>query len=407
MFPAGGGVAIAGVNGGLPFAANPCLASELAWAGAGGELYANTADPGPLLSSHWPNGQTSPQQCNTTTLAGADTASCAYDYGWNAAADSYADAVAGYIAAGLAPAGATATPGPNTWWLDVETDNSWEPTVANNLAELQGEVDYLKSVGAATVGFYAPPAAWATVIGSSTMFSAQPFWLPGAASFADAQARCARTAPNGGQISLVQFPQSSSVNADLVCAAVLTLHGTPAKTAAGKPSPPLTVRVAAASTAPVTISLTSSSATGHFSLAPAGPWMPTLALPIHAGALTSESFYYQDSSPGTAELTAAANNFASATGTVTVTSPVCTVPPQTDHGPEIAVAHLKSITAATRDAHTVAAHIPATRIRARIRIERDTCTDYELAIGGLNQKAAATLLHQLRPNYPHATVETR
>jgi hypothetical protein len=53
---------IVGVNDGIVYSANPCLgtgagASELAWAerhdGIGGAiLYANTADPGPALSSH-------------------------------------------------------------------------------------------------------------------------------------------------------------------------------------------------------------------------------------------------------------------------------------------------------------------------------------------------------------------
>src|SRR5438046_839796 len=88
-FPTGGAFGIVGVNNGLPFSANPCLgtgdgASQLSWAGAGADLYANTADPGSALSSHWPNGQTSPKACNTAGNPGSETAECHYDYGWNA-----------------------------------------------------------------------------------------------------------------------------------------------------------------------------------------------------------------------------------------------------------------------------------------------------------------------------------
>ena len=55
-FPNGGAFGIVGVNGGLPYSANPCLGtgdgpSELSWAGMNAGLYANTADPGPALSS--------------------------------------------------------------------------------------------------------------------------------------------------------------------------------------------------------------------------------------------------------------------------------------------------------------------------------------------------------------------
>jgi hypothetical protein len=99
-FPSGGAFGIVGVNDGRPFSANPCLgvgssASELQWAGMNAGLYANTADPGPALSTHWPNGQTAPKQCNTTSNPGSDTPECHYDYGWNAAADGYQDAGVG------------------------------------------------------------------------------------------------------------------------------------------------------------------------------------------------------------------------------------------------------------------------------------------------------------------------
>ena len=159
-FPSGGAFGIVGVNGGKPFGANPCLGtgngpSELSWAGMNAQLYANTADPGPALSTHWPNGQTSPKQCNTAANPGSNTLECHYDYGWNAATDSYRDAVNAYVSLGWAQSGATRTPVANQWWLDVETANSWTSTPSLNVQALQGELDYLTSAGAAGIGFYA------------------------------------------------------------------------------------------------------------------------------------------------------------------------------------------------------------------------------------------------------------
>ena len=114
-FPTSYAFGIVGVNAGIVYSPNPCLGtgdspSELAWAGMNAQLYANTANPGPLVSTHWPNGQTSPRACNTASVPGADTADCAYDYGWNAAADSYQNAVNAYISLGWASSGATDIP---------------------------------------------------------------------------------------------------------------------------------------------------------------------------------------------------------------------------------------------------------------------------------------------------------
>lgn len=220
-FPASPAFGIAGVNGGLPFSANPCLGtgdgpSELAWAGMDAELYANTANPGPALSSHWPNGQTTPKPCNTPSNPGSDTAECAYDYGWNASADSYQDAVDAYISLGWAPAGSTTTPVANRWWLDVEAANSWRPNTSYNVEALQGEVDYLKSVGAAGVGFYASPSDWATITGGTTSFADAPSWVPGASSLAEAEAKCGGPGPTGGGVALAQYP-SAGLDADYPC----------------------------------------------------------------------------------------------------------------------------------------------------------------------------------------------
>jgi hypothetical protein len=230
-FPANPGFGIVGVNGGRPYSANPCLGtgdgpSELAWPSMNAglspvepaQLYADTADPGPALSAHWPNGQTSPKPCNTATNPGSDTAECAYDYGWNAATDSYQDAVNAYISLGWAPSGATRTPVANAWWLDVETANSWTSNTSLNVDDLQGEVDYLTSVGAASIGFYSTASDWLTITGGTSSFAAYPSWMPGASSLVGAQSNCPKPGVTGGRVALTQYP-SSGFDGDYRCGA--------------------------------------------------------------------------------------------------------------------------------------------------------------------------------------------
>jgi hypothetical protein len=209
------------VNNGIVYSANPCLGagngpSELQWAGFNAILYANTANPGPTLSHHWPNGQTSPKPCNTPSSPGSDTANCAYDYGWNAAADSYQDAVNAYISLSWAAASSTRTPVANQWWLDVEIANSWESNVANNVADLQGAVDYLVSAGAISVGFYSSASDWATITGSTTAFNSNGSWLAGAGSLANAQSKCGTTGFTGGRVVYAQYA-SNGFDADVRC----------------------------------------------------------------------------------------------------------------------------------------------------------------------------------------------
>ena len=222
LFPDSPAFGIVGVNGGRAMSANPCLGagavpSELAWAGGpSAQLYANTGNPGPALSTHWPNGQVAPRACNTATAPGADTADCAYDYGWNAAADSYQTAVLAYISLGLAPPGATRTPLANAWWLDVETANSWRSAAALNVAALQGELDYLQSVGAASIGFYSTSYQWNQVTRGTKVFAAAPAWVAGAGTTSGARARCSSGGFTGGPVVMAQYA-ANGFDADWRC----------------------------------------------------------------------------------------------------------------------------------------------------------------------------------------------
>jgi hypothetical protein len=211
-FPSNPAFGIVGTDGGRVFSANPCLAAQIAWGGgAAAELYVNTGNPGPALSTHWPTGQTSPKLCDA---ANPDTADCAYDYGWNAATDSFARAVAAYQSLGL-----TGSPAATAWWLDVETSNSWrDDNVALNIAALQGELDYLLGAGVTRLGFYSTTFQWGVITGGSNVFAAYPSWGAGARSERVAKNLCTSTTTSftGGPLTLVQYPYAG-FDADIRC----------------------------------------------------------------------------------------------------------------------------------------------------------------------------------------------
>lgn len=205
--------AVVGVNGGRVYSANPCLATDgddagqLEWAGRGVELYANTGNPGPRLSRFWPDGQQNPRECRGDgPFSAADTLDCAYLYGWNAAADSYRIALEAFISAGWAGEDAEELPWATTWWLDVETANSWRFDRRLNVATLEGARDYLESMEVAEVGFYSTPRMWARLTGNPDAFVDHPAWHAGARDRGDATERCeSEPAFTGGELRMVQW----------------------------------------------------------------------------------------------------------------------------------------------------------------------------------------------------------
>jgi hypothetical protein len=217
-FPRNADFGIVGVNRGIAFQPNPCLGtgdgpSELRWAGQDAELYANTGNPGPKLSARWPTGQNSPRRC---TASEPNSRACAFDYGWNAARDSYKTAVRAYISLGWAAVDATRTPVANHWWLDVETANSWRSNTDLNVSALRGEVRYLESVDAASVGFYSAPHMWREITGSTQAFNDYASWVAGALTKAGAKDRCSGAGFTGGGVELTQF-LSGGFDADYRC----------------------------------------------------------------------------------------------------------------------------------------------------------------------------------------------
>lgn len=191
--------AILGVSDGRPYGDNPCLAGEYSWARTSRTatgFYMNTANPGVASTRLDWYGQTGPQACSPD-----DESACAYDYGYNAAqrAFDYAQAQTGVAGAG-------------TWWLDVETSNSWSGDVGLNLTDLQGSIDALAAQGV-TVGLYSTAYQWNQITGGAAL--AVPNWVAGAANAHQASGLCGASF-SGGKVTIVQYP-SGGLDADLAC----------------------------------------------------------------------------------------------------------------------------------------------------------------------------------------------
>jgi hypothetical protein len=298
-YPVNPAFGIVGVNRGIVFSPNPCLGSEVAWAGAtSAALYANTGNPGPALSTHWPTGQASPQVCLAAT---PDTAACAYDYGYNAAADSYADAVSAFMALGL-----PSSPAGNPWWLDVETSNSWRTDVTLNVAALSGAVDYLASVvHVASLGFYSTSYQWGVITGGASVFGAYSSWVAGGANAAGAKANCAGPGFTGGGVTLAQYP-SGGFDADLRCSTA-----TPVLT---------TITVSPASASVTTGGQQQFTATGYDQYGATLSPQPAFTWSVSGGGTMSGGQFTAGSAAGGPFTVTAASGSVSGTASVTVTT---------------------------------------------------------------------------------------
>jgi hypothetical protein len=216
--------AVVGVNGGLASAANPCLAGQLAWAAGSGavpgqpdlQLYLNTADPGQLRDqvSTWPStGGTPYGGCD-----GGNSRACSWQYGWQRAAQS----VSAFFAPAAQAAEVDGDPARYTWWLDVETANTWQSGSAGqarNRAALEGMAAYLSTRGA-RVGVYSTGRQWEQVVGDvppDSTLTGLPSWVAGASSAEEARDACAGDPlVPGGDVVLAQYV-TASVDADIRC----------------------------------------------------------------------------------------------------------------------------------------------------------------------------------------------
>jgi len=201
--PRDGDFAIVGVNSGLPWSSNPCVKTQYQWAStkdtpAG--FYTNTANPGPP-SPYW--NRPGPRAC--TDLQSYDDTACSYNYGWNAAEQSFSVAVA---------ASSTSAATQAFWWLDVETMNSWESTTRANAATIQGYIDYFRSKGVSNVGIYSTPHQWSIITGGYRLNDV-PNWVAGASSERTARSNC-QSSFSGGEVLLSQYG-GKSYGKNLAC----------------------------------------------------------------------------------------------------------------------------------------------------------------------------------------------
>ena len=206
---------IVGVNGGLSTKANPCLTEQLTWAaGSAGaveeqpatQLYLNTANPGDLLSliTTWPDeGSTPYGDCD-----GTNSTACSWQYGWERAQNS----VVSFFTPAARAARMDSQPARYTWWLDVETMNTWQSgsdeARDRNRATLEGMAAYLESRDA-RVGIYSTGQQWSEIVGTVARHSnlaSRDSWLAGSSSLAEAMTACSDAAlvPRG-EVTLTQY----------------------------------------------------------------------------------------------------------------------------------------------------------------------------------------------------------
>lgn len=225
--PTGQSFGIVGVNGGTAATTNSCLTDQLKWANksVGGtnqpkiQLYVNTANPGEVISqiTTWPTSNTDKTGYTTANpygnCAGANDMACSWQYGWNRSVEANVDR---FAPAALA-AGINQSASAYTWWLDVETGNTWQSgsyqALARNAAALEGMTAYYTYKSAA-VGLYSTAVQWNQIVGTSVTASSNlnglANWRPSGASLDNAKANCT-VAPltSGGYISLTQYVQQN------------------------------------------------------------------------------------------------------------------------------------------------------------------------------------------------------
>jgi hypothetical protein len=185
---------IVGVSNGTGYSTNPCLTQQAS-------KFSNLSF---YLNTGWNNKSTfinpnSPRQC-----ASNDQNCLAYNYGYNAGVY----AVNAASGAGLHS---------STWWLDVETINTWNSDTNQNRNSLQGEYDALVANGASTVGAYSTSAQWQTI--TNGWKNNWPSWGATTWNTADqAKTYCKGHEFTGGPSYLMQYlPKKSKIDYNVAC----------------------------------------------------------------------------------------------------------------------------------------------------------------------------------------------
>jgi GH25 family lysozyme M1 (1,4-beta-N-acetylmuramidase) len=106
----------------------------------------------------------------------------------------------------------------HTWWLDVETANSWSSTSKPaNAAAVHGFVDYLLAQPGVSVGIYSTGYQWGVITGTPAGFETFPNWVPGAGTVAQAASYCSPSRSfTGGPVVMTQYPLNG-FDGDYLC----------------------------------------------------------------------------------------------------------------------------------------------------------------------------------------------
>jgi hypothetical protein len=221
-YPSGLPFAVVGVNGGNASNLNACFAGQYAAAllmttappteQPRVAAYLNTGNPA-LAGAWWPTSNYTEYQ-NTLVPTGslgdctvpADRA-CAYVYGYSKAEDDV-----NQVRSDLSQL-------PSTWWLDVETSNTWQNDLKANEASLDGMVDYLKGQGISTIGVYSTSYQWNKIVGvtaATSPLAGLQSWLAGSSPTGAAAACEGNPLTPGGRVSMVQYV-AGGFDDDLSC----------------------------------------------------------------------------------------------------------------------------------------------------------------------------------------------
>lgn len=223
--PGGQAFGIVGVNGGKATVPNPCLTSQLKWASmssgivaaqSGVQLYVNTANPGEVIDQimTWPkSGNTPYGACD-----GTNSLACSWQYG-----RERAEAQLQMLVNATAGTTLSSNASDYIWWLDVETENTWQSgssdALARNRATLEAMTSYFQEKSAKT-GLYSTSYQWGQIAGgvssASNLFTLDS-WLAGARTQKSAQTNC-KNLPlvAGGKVVLSQYV-SAGLDYDLSC----------------------------------------------------------------------------------------------------------------------------------------------------------------------------------------------
>jgi hypothetical protein len=185
---------IVGVTDGQGYSTNPCIAQEASYF-TNLSLYVNTG---------WYNKSSHINPTYPKVCAKGDNNCLAYNYGYNAGL---------YALNAARSAGVSSA----TWWLDVETSNTWNKNVIQNQNSLQGEYDAFVANGATTVGVYSTTAQWQSITGAWQ--NNWPSW--GATTWTtakQAQTYCTGHQFTGGPSYLMQYlPPNANLDYDVAC----------------------------------------------------------------------------------------------------------------------------------------------------------------------------------------------